>query len=352
MEQTKVINKEVTPKFSFSKLETYGKCPFQYKLKYVDGHYVEEDTLATEFGTLCHHIFERIGAILVAGGKPDYEQLRKEFKEINIPKKNRWDSEGGIYGINVLQERYPKEFFDNDNKDGLSYGDKAFIFLGDEGRGTGMFSLERYLKDHPTYQIKAVEQYFELSYHGAVFSGYIDRVLFDKATNEYIIEDIKTKGHQFDPKDLPDATQQFIVYMMAIKNMYNLPEYPTRFAYDLPFVGTAGVRQIAGDTRGWATNGIKKLDKRLDDIWAQIYDPHPTPLCHWCAYCGTNKAQPKDGKFLCPYYSLWTQHGDDATPRNVLNAWQGWEKHDEVMDHYLYGQCNLPRSNIRIDFEY
>ena len=341
-----------TPRFSFSKLETYGKCPFAYRLKYVDGYYVEESTLATEFGTLCHHIYERIGAILIAGGKPDYEQLRKEFHTINIPKKDQYDMDGGIYGIDILQKKYPDEFMDRDNKDNLAYADKSAIFLGDEEAGTGMFSLEAYLKAHPSVRIKAVEQYFQLSYHGATFSGYIDRILYDEETKEYIVEDIKTKGHEFSTSELPDATQQFIVYAMAMKSMYNLKDYPTRFAYDLPFVGTSGMRQIVGTTRGWLANGIKKLDKRLDDIRAGLFDPKPTPLCHWCVYCGTNKGQPEAGKFLCPYYSLWTKHGDDATPKNVLNAFKGWDKHAEVMDHYLHDQCGIQRETITMEFDF
>lgn len=342
----------VTPKFSYSKIETYAKCGFGYWLKYVQGHFVDEDSLATEFGTLCHHIYERIGAILIAGGEPDYKQLQREFHEINIPKKGPRDMDGGIYGIDILQKKYPDDFFDNSNKDGLSYGDKSYIFLGDEKTGTGMFSLEHYLKQHPSYRIKAVEQFFELHYRGVVFSGYIDRLLYDTATNEYIIEDIKTKGHEFDSKELPDATQQFIIYAMAVKNMYNLPDYPTRFAYDLPFVGTLGERQVVGTTRGWMANGIKKLDGRLEGIRAQIFEPHPTPLCHWCAFCGTNPNQKKEGKYLCPYYSLWKKKGDDASPRNVLNAWKGWDMHDEVMDCFLYTQCGLARSNITVDFDY
>jgi putative RecB family exonuclease len=347
-----MTNQKKGERFSFSKVETYGKCGYCYWLKYVQGNFVDESSIATEFGTLCHHIYERIGAILIAGGKPDYKQLQNEFHTINVPKKGPRDVEGGIYGIDILSKKYEKDFYDADNKDGLSYADKSAIFLGNEEQGTGMFSLEHYLKAHPSIQLKAVEQYFELEYYGVTFVGYIDRVLYDKSTDEYIIEDIKTKGHLFSDRELPDATQQFIVYSMALKNIYNLDKDVTRFAYDLPFVGMAGVRQTVGNTRGWQANGIKKLQKRLDGIKEKVFEPNPTPLCHWCAYCGTNPNQPKEAKYLCPYYSLWMSSEDSKKQGNVLNQWEGWEHHEAVMDHYLHDQCGLPRINVTFDFDY
>ena len=49
---------------SYSKLSTFEQCPYKYKLIYLDNNYIKDDSIATEFGTLVHHIEEEIGKSL------------------------------------------------------------------------------------------------------------------------------------------------------------------------------------------------------------------------------------------------------------------------------------------------
>ena len=70
-------------KYSYSRVDTYGKCPWKYKLKYIDLHYTESSTLALELGTLVHYIEEHISYALMKGEEPDYDALREEFYNIN-----------------------------------------------------------------------------------------------------------------------------------------------------------------------------------------------------------------------------------------------------------------------------
>ena len=95
-------------KYSYSRVETYNKCPFKYKLKYVDMHYIEANTLALELGTLVHFIEEHISYALMKGEKPDYDALRDDFYNINVPKTGPQDMDGGQFGINILKEKYPQ----------------------------------------------------------------------------------------------------------------------------------------------------------------------------------------------------------------------------------------------------
>ena len=43
---------------SYSKLGVYEQCPFKFKLRYIDKHYVSSDSIATEFGTAAHQAEE------------------------------------------------------------------------------------------------------------------------------------------------------------------------------------------------------------------------------------------------------------------------------------------------------
>ena len=114
-------------KFSYSKINTYDSCGWKYYLTYKEGHYIFTENITTEFGTLVHWVYEQIGQKLKLGKTPDYEQLKKDFYDINIPKASKFDTKGGIFGVNILKEKYPEDFFKT-NEAGQSYATKAKDF--------------------------------------------------------------------------------------------------------------------------------------------------------------------------------------------------------------------------------
>ena len=77
---------------SYSKLATFEQCPYKYKLIYLDNHYIKNDTIATDFGTLVHHIEEEIRKSLKENKKPDYPFLINEFKLIHFLLQNFWEN--------------------------------------------------------------------------------------------------------------------------------------------------------------------------------------------------------------------------------------------------------------------
>lgn len=74
--------------------------------------------------------------------------------------------------------------------------------------------------------------------------------------------------------------------------------------------------------------GIKKLDAIFEGIESGDYTPGPSPLCYWCPFSPTNPEQIEEGKYLCPYYSLWTR---EEKTHAVANKWLGMEKHNGIM---------------------
>ena len=322
-----------TQKFSYSKLNTYDSCGFKYKLVYEDHHYTFTDSLATELGVLIHWIEEHIALDIMAGKEIDYTKFKNDFQTINIPKTSPKDNDGGIYGIEILQQKYPEDFFKVDGN-GKSYETKCQDYLDH-----GIYRLEKFLKENPHIKLKAMEQYFSINYNGYVLSGYIDRILYDEQNDIYIIEDLKTKDHPFREQELI-TPMQFVIYNLAVQSMYDVTDEQITCVYNLPL---CDLRQNAG-TKGYLARGKKKLDKIFKGIEDKEFSPEPSALCHWCQFCPHNPTQPEAGKNLCPYYSLWT-----PTDRNykVKHEWEGIDKHDIIL-HQVYGENNF--SNFDFDF--
>ena len=317
-------------KYSYSRVDTYGKCPWKYKLKYEDLVYIESNTLALELGTLVHWIEEHISYALMKGETPDYDALREDFYNINNPKTHPQDMDNGQFGINILKTKYASDFYTVD-ENGQSYATRCEWYAKE-----GIYRQEQFMKEHPTYQLFDVEKYFEFTFEGHILKGYIDRIWFDTKTRQYIIDDIKTKNKFFKEEETK-TPMQHCIYAMALKNALGLFTEPTIFFYDLPFVNA---RQPIG-TMGCINRAKKKLKALFDGIETPCEDqwkPSPSPLCYYCEFGGLNPKQPAEGRRLCPYYSMWKPGGKFTG--EVLNEWKGISRHEEVMDHYLNEQCS------------
>ena len=324
-------------KYSYSKLNTYESCGWKYYQTYKEGHYTFSDNLTTEFGVLLHWVEENIGKTLKEGKIVDYEQLKKDFYDINIPKTSKWDTEGGIYGINILKDRYPEDFY-KPNDNGQSYATKAKDYVD-----FGIYRLENWLKANPKYKVYDLEKFFSITFEGEILSGFIDRILYNEEDNIYIIEDIKTKDKPFKDEELTTPLQ-FVVYNLAMQSITDNPNVVIYNVYDLPIIG---IKQDAG-TKGFMKRGTEKLKKIFSGINMGEFVPSPSPLCAWCAFSPTNPQQPEAGKGFCPYYSLWTP---DNKSFKVARKWEGMEKHQEMLKKEEEAKEKL-KKELDIDFDF
>lgn len=310
-------------KFSYSKLNTYETCGFKYKLIYKEKHFVDDASIATDFGTLVHHM-EEVMAKKLSNGEPlDYSALITEFYNINT-EFEEWKQDDGqsILGVNFLIKKYPEEFYEPD-KNGLTYADKVERYVG-----RGIHRLAEFLQRNPDLQIVGIEQPFKIEYaDGVIFHGFIDRVFFNPTTGEYLVEDIKTYSAPLEHKDLTTPLQ-FVFYVNALKEIYPLVEEDlVRCFYELPL---CDIKQEAG-TKGFLKRGNQKIEKLLSSIAAGVFDPHPTPLCHWCVFSATKPKQPEEAKNLCPYFSHWTKDNKDFS---VEYEWMGEENHEAILEAF------------------
>lgn len=325
-------------KFSYSKLNTFESCGWKYNLTYEKGHYIFTDSLSTELGTLLHFCEENIAKALKNGEKPDYEALKNDFQNLNIPKTSPQDMDGGIYGINILKEKYKDEFYLPDEK-GSSYYTRTLDYLT-----YGIYRLEKFLQDNPDLEVYDMEKFFSVDYNGSVLSGYIDRIFHNKKDGSYIIEDIKTKNKLFKDTELTTPLQ-FVVYVYALAENLGIPYDKITCSYDLPFLDT---KQPAG-TPGFMNRGIKKLDEIFNGIGAKNFEPNPSPLCHFCQFCYTNPNAPEEGKYLCPYHSQWTRENRVHT---VEHKWTGADQYDQLQKEHEASKRETASAAEEFDFDF
>jgi len=340
MSENKTIKKPKAKKISYSKANTYDSCGWKYYLTYEENHFVFEDSIASELGTTLHFCEETMFNMLKETGSVDYEKIKDIFQNVNIPKKDKYDVNGGIFGINILKEKYKTDFYQTDNL-GRSYYSKTLDYLT-----SGMYRLEDYLKANPDITLFDVEKHFSFEYKGYILSGYIDRIFYDKKNDKYIIEDIKTKDKLFKDDELTTPLQ-FVIYCMGLNTCLDIPYEKMECYYNLPFVNAT---QKAG-TKGFIKRGFTKLDKIIENIENKNWEPSPSPLCYWCQYSMLNPNQPEDAKNLCPYFSLWTP---DDKNHAVENKWEGMDNHEKIMNKFLekHGQIEIKKIVDEFDFDF
>lgn len=315
-------NEKSKGRYSYSKISCYEQCPYKYNLRYNEQKYISEAGVAAAYGSLVHHILQREADAIKAGKEIDYEELKTDFVELNLPKRSKWDRDGDLFGTKILSKRYPKEWLDFDTKSGKNYAAKAQEFLS-----SGIYEFPKFMSEHPELEVYGAEVQFEFEYRGYVFYGFIDRILRERGTDRYLIYDIKTKDSLFRDQDLVTPLQ-FVIYAKALREKIG-GDIEISCFYDLPTIHTT---QAAG-TKGFEARGMKKVDKLLDGVEAGDYHPKPQALCFYCDFSNFNPKQPAAGKNLCPYYSFWSP--DDKQNHNVKFEWKGQEKHEEVMKKFL-----------------
>lgn len=321
-------------KFSYSKLNTYETCPWRYKLTYVDQHFIQDASLAADFGTLCHYIEEKIGnEFIQKQADLSAETLTPIDFEYYI---NLFiDGDNEQPGIKDLKSKYPEKF-NLEDKYKQTFNDKANNYLN-----IGLYMLNDMLLKNSNIKVIGTEIPFEVEYENYIFHGFIDRLLFDSDSEAYIIQDLKTwasiDGHSL------TTPLQFVFYVQAVQNMYNVSLEKIKCQYVLPLTGEA----FDAGTSGFMKRGLNKINNLLSKIQDNNFAPNPSPLCYFCPFSATNPEQPADGKNLCPYHSNWTRNKRDFS---VNFEWAGLDNHDKILEAYISNNTHVDKNSITTSF--
>lgn len=300
-------------KWSYSRLSCYGGCPFRYKLQYVDGNYPKFGNIATEFGSAIHAAEETIANHIKAGETIDYITIKNTF----------------IIACAKVSYRYFKDWWSVNKDSGKTYEEQKLYYLT-----KGIYRLEQYMKDHPTYVIDGAEVKIDYYYKGNRFIGSIDRLIFDTATNSYIVQDIKSWPCIDKHKDELKTPVQLAAYSLALAEMRNCKLESISCQYDLPLVNEI----FDAGKNNYIEDAMKTLDEEFSGIAKEDWTPNPKPLCAWCPFSKTNPDAQPELKHLCPYHSIWDR--DVRNPKTSVIPefrWKGISKHEDVMQEYLKG---------------
>lgn len=290
------------PVFSYSKMEVYKNCPYQYDLKYNQGKYSSDTTIALELGSLLHYVLEQKGKSLAFGQLIDYEKLIEII--CNGTQETDEKTKEQLLGVSNLKKKY-WEIWSVPDSEGRTYDQKLELF--DKVLHSEMEDDDwsAYLFEHP----------FEFVWNNRVIiKGFIDRI--DQKDGEFRTVDYKTSKKVYSSSQLATSLQ-FGIYALAILNEFG--KLPVESLYRFILLDDSQTAL----TKGWEKRLIKALDGIFDKIDADkasgVWVPKSSPLCFWCNFCRTNPSA-HEFKNECEYYSLWRPDNKTFETNRQFNA--------------------------------
>lgn len=291
-------DRETLPVFSYSKMDTFKTCPFQYNKKYNEKKYTHDTSLALELGSLCHYVLEQKGKMMLQNNGYVYWDELDRILHNGVTETDEKTQET-LLGVEELKKKYFEIWYEPDNASGMSYVEKMIVFKN-------ILDTEMVWEPSVGWRPYMFEHHFEFVWDNrAIIQGFIDRIDIKGTLDEptaFRTVDYKTSKKVYDKSKLATSLQ-FGIYALAILNEFG--ELPEESEYRFILLDD---RQYAL-TIGWEKRLIKAINKifdQIDECHANgIWKPSPCPLCHWCYMCATNP-NAFEYRYECPYHSLWT----------------------------------------------
>lgn len=206
-------------KVSYSQYGMYSTCQQQYKLKYVDKLGESSANIHTIFGSAMHETIQHFLDVM-------YNVTKKQALTLNL--------EGMLY--DSLVEHFTNE---KDKMEGRFPCTKEEL---DEFFEDGKLILEYFIKkldklySKSGFELVAIEQMLNAEVKpGVNFVGFIDVLLKDKTTQEYIIIDLKTSTRGWNKYQKNDKikTSQMLLYKKFYSEKYDIPLDKIKVEYQI-----------------------------------------------------------------------------------------------------------------------
>ena len=239
--------------WSFSRLNSFYNCPYEFYLHYIECNPSQQNFFA-EYGSLMHSILEKY----VKGTLSIFElnQYYEENFNVEIPH----DAPPNKY-IDIRQSYYDE---------GLDYLDNIDL-------------------DLDSYEILGVEKKVEFELFGKQFIGFIDLLVKDKTTGEIIIIDHKSASIKILKNGNISKSDQS--HFLEFKHQAYLYSYPIIKEYgkvstikwnmfkDKKWIEIAWDKAEYDETIEWVKDTLKLIENETE--WA------PNPQSYYCRYlCG------------------------------------------------------------------
>jgi len=206
-------------KVSYSQYTTWANCPESWKLKYVDGHRMEDQTIHTIFGTSMHEVIQEWLDVLMNKS----EKLANSIDlDDSLKAKLHEHFKGAITesnGVKVFpSDRKTLEEFYHQGTEILSYVQK------------------HQNKIFPTENVTLVGIEFPIDVEvraGVQYVGFVDILTKDETTGEFTIYDLKTSRAGWNQYQKSDKTKisQLLLYKKFIADHFGIPLEMIRVEY-------------------------------------------------------------------------------------------------------------------------
>lgn len=280
-------------KISFSQYAMWLNCPMAWKLKYVDGHRLDDSSIHTVFGTAMHESIQEWLDILYNKSETMAKTvfLHDDFKDklITLFKENTEVDEDG------------QKVFLADKKTLMEFYEQGCAIL--------TYIQSNYKKIFPTSNVKlhSIEYPLDIEVRkGVRYVGFIDIVTYNEKTGKYVLYDLKTSTrgwNDYQKKD-PGKINQLLLYKRFFAQQLDVNEddISVEFTilkrtifegspYPIPrvskFVPSHGKPSV---NKSW-DSFINFVDTCFDDDGNYIVEQKATPSksnCRWCNYRDRN----------------------------------------------------------------
>lgn len=183
--------------WSFSSVNSYNNCPKCFYLSYLQDPPLEKvENAFAQWGTLGHSLFERY----VDGDLELFE----------------------------LGDKYEEEYEDAVT---LPFPPNKYVDLNESYYKNGRNYFENWNGFPDDWELVESEKEIHLNINGNAFIGFIDLIVRDKKTGDYIIVDHKSKSKFKNEKEQEEYARQLYLYSLHIKEEFG--KYPTYLIFNM-----------------------------------------------------------------------------------------------------------------------
>lgn len=242
--------------YSHSKISTFEQCPLKFKFRYIDKIVPEiEKTIEAHLGSAVHAALEWLY-------KKVLEQKIPTMDELIIQYQDSWKKD---FSENIYIKK--QEFTEKD------YFNKGLQFI-----------IDYYIKNHPFQDnTLEIEKKISLIIHpekNHKLIGFIDRLVFNKETNEYEIHDYKT-ADSMPSREKVESDRQLAIYSMAVKELFGKEKEVCLIWHYLAHNKKICLKKTQEQ--------LQETKKQILDLIEKIESEKQFPacvskLCDWCEY--------------------------------------------------------------------
>jgi RecB family exonuclease len=240
--------------YSYSRINTFKNCPFQYKLQYIDKIKVEEEGIEAFMGSRIHETLEKLYADLIMSKTNTIEELLEYYDKC-------W-SEKWHEKVVIVKSGFTAEDYKETGKRAVSdYYSHYYPF--DQTK--------------PLWTEKLI--LFDLGDDQYKMQGYIDRL--DKKSNGALeIHDYKGSA-RLAGQNIVDNDKQLGLYQLAVQE-----QFPDAECIHLVWHYVLFDTELRSDRTPEQLEELKAEFRGLiDEIEnTKEFKPNKSPLCNWCGY--------------------------------------------------------------------